>query len=565
MKSNPLWILAMLAAITMARAGTVHLVAISGEAPPDGNGVFSTFTAPALNNAGVACFRATMQGHSGALASWGIYCGTPAVVARVARGDQMPSVLAGGKFLESAHPGAINDAGEVAFKARVSPNGGLLTHAVLRKGSTRDRFTMQARSQDVAPDEGNFGDMNQADWRPALGPAGHVAFFANLTGTDGGTTDDSAVFRSGAAGDAVVRIAQEGQTVPGGVQAMTGFSKIPAVNAAGQVACCAFLTGMDFPEAVVRGDGAIIERVAGIGDSVAGLGNIAFIASDGVMMNSVGEAAFAVSTDGFAGTEGIVRGSSPGSLAVVAALGQAIPDSGRKISYLEKNVTLNDTGQVAYTAGTLTDADTDFQPALMLDQTIVALGGQPVPGGDATFFGFLGLPFALNGNGLVAFKAYLDVPGTGNPYGLYLSDGSGVILEIAREGAPLFGGTVTALDFAGNTYYDALPNTMNGINDAGEVAFRFMLADGRQGIALWSPLPKAVTGAGDIQPVAGGFRVSFPAISGWDYVIERNEVLLSPWGNPTAPLRAAADGWVSFDDLGPGLPPRRFYRATEAP
>ena len=104
---------------------------------------------------------------------------------------------------------------------------------------------------------------------------------------------------------------------------------------------------------------------------------------------------------------------------------------------------------------------------------------------------------------------------------------------------------------------------MNGLNNAGEVAFRFELADGREGIALWSSLPKSTSGGGQIQPVAGGFQVRFPGIPGWDYVIERDEDLVPPW-SPLPARRANDVGWVTLDDLGSGLPSKRFYRCAEA-
>jgi hypothetical protein len=59
--------------------------------------------------------------------------------------------------------------------------------------------------------------------------------------------------------------------------------------------------------------------------------------------------------------------------------------------------------------------------------------------------------------------------------------------------------------------------------------------------------------------------LDFAGIAGWDCVMERDADLVPPWEDLPEPIRAGPDGWVTFDDLGPGVPARRFYRMREAP
>ncbi len=541
-------------------AGTLYPIAISGKPAPDGNGVFATFRAPVLNNRGVVCFHSSLEDYTGSSAYHGIYCGVPGQVARVARGGQSPGVLGGGQFQDSNfQSGSINDAGQVAFKLGVSANMGLTSSAVFRKGATRDGFSMLARTADAAPGEGVFSSLNQPDWRPVLGPGGHVAFYANLAGTNGGTADDSGIFRSNASGDVVARIVQEGDILPGVPQTLRGFSRVNPVDASGRLAFLSLLDGSQY-EAACVGSATTLEIVARKGDVVPGLGTISHIVSDGLMIGGFGEVAFAASTDAGSGAEGIVRGSGPGTFVTVAAIGQSIPGTGRKFySSFSSNVYLNRIGQVAFECATTTEAGGDLRIGLFRDHTLIAQEGQNVPGEAETISGFGGEGFALNDFTDMAFLSRLN----GGGKCLFVHDVGG-LQKVAKTGDAFLGSTITDLDFAGRTASEFLPLGMHGFNDQREVAFRFTLADERQGIALWSSLPKQTGGAGIVEKLIDGFRVRIPGIPGWDYVMERDADLVPPWEDLPEPIRAGPDGWVTFDDLGPGLPPRRFYRCREA-
>lgn len=62
-------------------------------------------------------------------------------------------------------------------------------------------------------------------------------------------------------------------------------------------------------------------------------------------------------------------------------------------------------------------------------------------------------------------------------------------MQIVREGDTFLGSTVTAFSFRGG---EGISNEHSGMNETGaaRVAYRFELANGRQGIAIWSLVPE---------------------------------------------------------------------------
>lgn len=559
-------------------AGTLYPIAISGQPAPDGNGVFGgegtgagEFDPPVLNNRGVVCFSVNIRGSTGTYAASGVFCGVPGITTQVARGGQLPGVLAGGQFrIVDRNSGAINDAGQVAFKSGVTPVMGGNTDAVFRKGSGRDSFSLFARGGDPAPGEGNFGSILSSNWIPALSPAGHVAFFADLTGTNGGTADDTGIFRSNAAGDSVVQIVQEGDPVPGNSGTLTPNGTTPAVNASGEVAFKAGVLGVDGTSrhAIVRGDGQTRTLIANFGTAIPGLGTIRDLGGGTVSMNSSGEVAFyaptILSVSPFTPSTAALIGDSEADLEIVAKAGDRLANFPGDLGRVDQHVMVNDAGQVAY-LGSITADSGGALTALFRGKSVVAYNGLAPSGSGVSIIGMTNREFVINSAGKIAFSAQISIPGAANGFGIYVWDGAGNYEEVIRHGVPFLGSTVTGLNFAG-TSGNVLQPGMNGFNDLGEVTFRFELADGREGIALWSSLPKpASVVGGQIQSVAGGFQVRFPGVPGWDYVIERDEDLVPPWTRLSPAFRANDAGWITLDDLGPGLPQKRFYRCAEAP
>ena len=568
-------VLIKLMALQPSSAGTLYPIAVTGQAVPDGNGLFGGqgnvlgFTGPTLNNRGVVCFHANVTGSTGAYSAAGIFCGTPGINTQVARGGQFPGILAGGQFeILQRNSGAINDSGQVAFKIGVTPPVmNFSTDAVFRKGGGRDSFSLFARRADPAPGEGTFDGLSDTRWRPVLGSAGHVAFQADLLGTDGGTSDNAGVFRSNAEGNVVVRVVQKGDIVSGGTQPISFFSQ-PVVNASGQVAVSASLGRGDAYEAIVRGNGNELVTIARKGQAIPGLGTIDNLGLQRASINDDGDVAFCLSNTNTNTAKALAVWSDTGSLQILAVVGEAVPTmTNRNWFAIDSSPSINASGQTGYIGRIRSISNPGpIYDVLFLDQTAVAVTGEPLPGGGGVFSSLTNMPFALNDSAQFAFRARITLDGfSGASYGIFFQDGAGGLFEVIRRGRSFLGSSITTVDFAGTADTEGLQPGMNGLNNAGEVAFRFELADGREGIALWSSLPKPTSGgSGQIHPVAGGFQVRFPGIPGWDYVIERDEDLVPPWS--LLPARRANDaGWITFDDLGPGLPEKRFYRCAEAP
>ncbi len=95
---------------------------------------------------------------------------------------------------------------------------------------------------------------------------------------------------------------------------------------------------------------------------------------------------------------------------------------------------------------------------------------------DDNEFDYFDIPL-INDAGEVAFYGELD-DGTAG-----LFDGPNSVADkIIMVGDPLFGSTVQWLSFQ-------LPATRNGFNERAQVAFRYELVDGRQGIGVATPVP----------------------------------------------------------------------------
>jgi hypothetical protein len=122
---------------------------------------------------------------------------------------------------------------------------------------------------------------------------------------------------------------------------------------------------------------------------------------------------------------------------------------------------------------------------------VVAVTGQTAPGGNGQFAGFSNL--ALNDAGQVAFEAGLTGTsgGANDNQGLFLFDNASGLLALARTGDPLLGSTITSLSLTDAT--PRLDDAISSLNEQGQVAYAFVLADGRQGVAIVTiPEPAAL-------------------------------------------------------------------------
>jgi hypothetical protein len=250
-------------------------IAMTGDAAPDGNGSFSSFSGTILNDAGQVAFWAELEGTSGGSADGkGFFRGSGGALTQIARRSQ--AAPDGNGILGTLFLGvALNNAGEVAFTADLSDtSGGVLDNRGIFRGSG-GALTQIARKGQAAPD-GNGSVSYLTDWQPELNDAGQAAFYASLIDTTGGTTDDSGIFRG--SGGAVALIAREGQVAADNNGSFSSFSNNSGfvtrlnLNDAGVVAFSAALGGTCGPGngGIFVGDGEEIAQVVLHGDTLAG-------------------------------------------------------------------------------------------------------------------------------------------------------------------------------------------------------------------------------------------------------------------------------------------------------
>lgn len=437
-----------------AGAGTV-ILAQSGQTAP-GGGTFTGVGVPSLNQLGQVAFRGDLSdGSAGIFGAPGQ--GGPFLYVRT--GDAAPG--AGGETFASLGRPALNDAGRVAFTATTSGDGaGTFGRDV--GGATFTYF----RAGDPAPGNGG-GLLRMPVHDTTLDTAGHVAFFARVSISGG-----PGVFRAvGPPGGQTSAFARAGDDIDG----FNGPLAFP-----------------DDPPVALAHSGLVAFRGQGTG-----------------------------------GVQGIFRGHGPNTARVVARSGQLAPGPpGQTFQSFPHGPAINAAGRVAFVGVTI-DAISLFGADPSGDPFAYALGGQPAPGGGAfTSFSrpalnapgrvaFLASTSAGNGvfgadgspGGLVAFaRAGEAAPGggsftgfghplltgggqslfsatvSGGGGGLFLADGRERIAVI-RSGDLLDGSTVVAASAHDGS---ALAGSA-AVNDFGQVAYRADLADGRQGVFLYTP------------------------------------------------------------------------------
>ena len=172
------------------------------------------------------------------------------------------------------------------------------------------------------------------------------------------------------------------------------------------------------------------------------------------------------------GTVAFRRGNETSILTINGGLITTIADSSGPFNYFGAAPSLNEVGRVAFVAG-VNGIDGGVFGIYSGNggplTTIADLSGPFSYLGDFNF----GQP-SINGSGSVAFVAGLDAGGGG----LYTGDGAATS-EVIGSGDPLFGSIITALTISPTS-----------LNDAGQVAFYYELANGTTGIAIANPVPE---------------------------------------------------------------------------
>jgi hypothetical protein len=469
-------------------AGQSQVVVQSGDASPDGNGTFRFFQGAVLNDAGQAAFQAVLTGTNQPLLpdTTGLFVGDGvSPLAQTARqGQAAPGGLGPYSSLSLIQDfPAINNAGQIAFFVRTSNN------------TQRGVFVSTGPAGPI-----HLVDNVQGD-QPALNNAGQVAYeFFDAIYLGDGLSPAGQLLGSG-------------QALPDNDGTYNNLGN-PSLNDAGQVAFRAMdilgaAQGFDSDTAVLLYRGANDTVLLAREDQASPVGSFVYDNFDEPVVNDQAAVAFKadlrlpLSTNTASGV--FVSANNGGAVSAVAAEGGTAPDGNGSYDLFSPDVAINDAGQVAFkallaaTAGGSSGTSADNIGLFIGDGTgsveQVVRRGQAAPDGNGVFSN----PDdpALNDAGQAAFIAPLTntLGGATDDNGLFFYDPSLGLIQVVREGDAMLGSTVTELAF--NNGAGGRGEERSGLNNAGQVAYSFELADGTEGVAIWTvPEPSSLAALG---------------------------------------------------------------------
>ncbi|MEZ6095288.1 MAG: hypothetical protein R3C03_13830 [Pirellulaceae bacterium] len=466
-------------AITFGQ-GRNETIAESGQAAPDGNGFFSSFFVPVLNDSGELAFAGLLNGTAGGDTDGnGIFRGSGGSTTQVARAGQVAPDGNGTFETFSAVP-SINNSGQTGFIGVLSgTSGGFSDNLGIFMGDDGNVSQIARKGQDAPDSNGVFLSFGS----PVLNDFGAAAFRGSLSETSGGFSDDQGIF-SGNGGN-ISQIVREGQLAPDANGTFLSFTN-PVINNSGQTAFRATLTGTSGNSTdsvgIFRGSGGNLTQIARAGQGAPDANGV-FSSLNNAVLNDSGQVAFIadfVNTNGGTNDDsGIFRGSG-GGLTQIVRKGQVAPDGNGTFVDL-RSPSINTSGQVAFlgyfsgTSGGLTDERGVFRGSGG-SLTQIARSGKFAPNGNGTFSNFGDT--TINDAGQVAFIATLGNTsgGIADDTGIFIGDGSD-LLKVAREGDSLAGNTIVYLSM----------QTSAALNSFGQIAYLATLNNGEQIVSRWTP------------------------------------------------------------------------------
>ena len=458
-------------------AGT-KVIILTGKPAPDGNGTFTRSGAPVLNEAGQVAFYAQIGGSSGGTRdNTGIFRGSSASdLVQIVRAGQAPPDGNGvfGSF-SSTIP-ALNKAGQVAFHVTVSYATGGANEGIFRGDGTSNPVSIARKTYPAPGDAGEYFDFKGDTF--AFNDRGQVAFMVEFKGD---VPRDAGIYRS-ASMDHTDMIAPD----KNGNIASFDHRGQPSINNAGQVAFCS-------RSGIFRSDGETTTQIVSANQRAPGSEGF-FSAFFSPALNDEGQAAFQanlyVTGNHVAKSiDGIYRADGSIDPVKIVLEGDAAPDGNGKFDSFDK-LFLNNAGQVAFRANVADRRNGKYHLSRGIyrgdgatDLVQIAREGQATPDGKSSF-SMLQLP-VLNGSGQVAFLAESRGDTPRSKRGIYFFDDAFGLVAVARVGDELADSKITLLDFAAPTSVVFNIDEYSGLNDSGQVAYSFALADGRRGIAIW--------------------------------------------------------------------------------
>jgi len=223
----------------LAASDGIIQVAREGDPAPDSNGTFSSFVdinPEGPNERGQATFFGFLTGtNGGGSDNGGIFVADSRGIIQVARkGDPAPD--SNGTFSGFSIPQGPNARGQATFNGFLigtSDNEGIFV-------ADSKGIIQVAREGDPAPD-GN-GTFSSFVINPE-GPneRGQATFLGDLTGTNGGGSDNTGIFVADSRG--IIQVARKGDPAPDSNGTFSGFLTPQGPNARGQATFKGFLTG----------------------------------------------------------------------------------------------------------------------------------------------------------------------------------------------------------------------------------------------------------------------------------------------------------------------------------
>ena len=465
-------------------AGRSDTIAVTGQTVPGGDGRFGNLFYAYQNESGAATFSATLTGTSGGLSDTaGIYLDTPGGLVQVARAGQAAPDGNGVFSRQSFYATGVSDSGMVVFSGELTGTSGGTSDNFGYFSSAGGVIDQIVREGETVPGgDGSFGSIS------ATNPnrRGGIAFRSGLNGTSGGTADDAGIFF--AADGNLSQVVRKGQAAAGGDGTFSVFQGPLSVNNFGQVGFGATLagTGLASDQVIYRGGNGGMIQLAREGQAAPGGGSFTDLNAWANSLNDAGQVAFSA---GLSDGSGLYRAGDDGLVRIVRS-GQAAPDgNGQFLDAPVRFVGLNEAGQVAFWApleGTM-GGSTD-NTGIFLGSggslTQIARRGQaaPVAGDIYTFFSALSRP---NAAGQVAFAASVqDLDGVFRA-GLFTSDGIDT-LQVARTGDPVAGTTVTNVSIT----------SAASLNEMGQIVYTAQTADFGSVVRRWTPDLRWRTAAG---------------------------------------------------------------------
>lgn len=513
------WFLAAILALgsvatVRAQSGPdTQVVFLNDELAPDSNGNFSELYAPTLTNGGKVLFRGVLSGTSGGTTDdAGLFLIDPDHgLLQVAReGQAAPD---GNGAISRINSTRINKAGQVAFTANLTgtAHADLDSWGVFRGDGLTSPLQI-ARKGEPSPD--GIGTFGGSDGQLAIGENGEVAFFAYMRNATESGGWGGGVF----VGDGVNGLSQYSGGVNHSAYDNRGVTPAtnPGLDSTGQVAFFEGVPGSG--DRLLRGSSPadLVELVAVGHPAPDGNGAFSWFGSSEYTdnMNATGQFVFTAglsdTAGGVADSAGIFLSDGPATTLQIARNGQTSPDGNGVFEYLV-NPVLNDAGQVAFhgmlsdtNAGDGTDDEGIFRGDGFSYPVQIVREGQPAPDGIGTL-AFPGIlpEAAINNRGHVAVRIVIHDGSSSGDSAILLFDDRQGLLEVVRQGDDLLGSTITDFSFIRGT------GDLSGLNDSGQLAYMFELADGRQGIAIWTqPIPEPST---LFLLAAGGIAVSLIA------------------------------------------------------